>query len=279
VAIAHPQPERSSSLLFGRLSPRSLKLRETVPPAIAMSFAVDPVAEGIRFPPGPIESDEPPLESDLHRDQIDLLIRLLRWWWRERDDVYISGNLTVYYDEQQLKRRNFRGPDFFVVLGAEKRDRLSWVVWHEGGCYPDVIIELLSPTTAEVDRTTKKELYQNIFRTPNYFWFDPVSLEFCGFHFVRGLYQPLEPNERGWLWSEPLNLFLGIDNRKLRFFTPEGVLVLLPEEELGQQVEQERLRVEQERLRAEQECLRAERAEAELARLRAQLAGDAPREP
>ncbi len=36
----------------------------------------------IPFPPDDLWSDEPPLESDLHRDQIDLLIRLIRWWFR-----------------------------------------------------------------------------------------------------------------------------------------------------------------------------------------------------
>ncbi len=246
-----------------------------------MAFAVDPAAEGLRFPPSEIESNEPPLESDFHRDQIDLLIRLLRWWWRERQDVYISGNLTVYYDEQQLKRRNFRGPDFFVVLGAEKRDRLSWVVWHEGGAYPHVIVELLSPTTAKVDRGKKKALYQDTFRTPNYFWFDPVSLEFQGFQLRRGVYEAIEPNSRGWLWSEPLQLFLGIHERKLRFFTPTGDLVALPEEELAhqatqarQRAEQERQRAEQERQRAEQERQRAEQAEQALAELRARLQGE-----
>ncbi len=245
-----------------------------------MAFAVDPAAEGLRFPPSEIESNEPPLESDFHRDQIDLLIRLLRWWWRERQDVYISGNLTVY-DEQQLKRRNFRGPDFFVVLGAEKRDRLSWVVWHEGGAYPHVIVELLSPTTAKVDRGKKKALYQDTFRTPNYVWFDPVSLEFQGFQLRRGVYEAIEPNSRGWLWSEPLQLFLGIHERKLRFFTPTGDLVALPEEELAhqatqarQRAEQERQRAEQERQRAEQERQRAEQAEQALAELRARLQGE-----
>ncbi|MDJ0729778.1 MAG: Uma2 family endonuclease, partial [Crocosphaera sp.] len=39
-----------------------------------------------------------------------------------------------------------------------------------------------------------------------------------------------EPNEKGWLWSQQLGLYLGIDNNQLRFFTPEGKLVLTPEE-------------------------------------------------
>ena len=48
------------------------------------------------FLPGDLWSDEPPLESDLHRDQIELLISILKLWWRERQDFYASGNLTVY---------------------------------------------------------------------------------------------------------------------------------------------------------------------------------------
>ncbi len=47
----------------------------------------------------------------------------------------------------------------------------------EGGKYPNVIVEILSDSTANIDRTKKKILYQNTFRTPNYFWFDPESLE------------------------------------------------------------------------------------------------------
>ncbi|MEH2120307.1 MAG: hypothetical protein V7K46_19545 [Nostoc sp.] len=32
-------------------------------------------------PYGNILNDELPLESDLHREQIDLLIRILKLWW------------------------------------------------------------------------------------------------------------------------------------------------------------------------------------------------------
>lgn len=211
----------------------------------------------IQFPPGDLWSDEPPLESDLHREQIDLLIRLLKWWWRDRQDFYVSGNLTIYFNERQLKSRDFRGPDFFVVLGTEKRDRKSWVVWEEEGKYPNVLLELLSDSTATIDKGLKKQIYQDIFRTPNYFWFDPKTLEFVGFHLVDGEYQAIEPNPQGWLWSQQLGLYLGIQDSKLRFFTAEGNLIPLPEEDAQYQVEQERQR--------------AERAEQELENLRAQL--------
>ncbi|NER81839.1 MAG: Uma2 family endonuclease [Leptolyngbya sp. SIO1D8] len=184
----------------------------------------------IIFPPGDLESDEPPLETDLHRDQIDLLIRLLKWLWQDRQDFYASGNLTVYYSPRQRKSEDFRGPDFFVVLGTERKPRKSWVVWEEGGKYPNIIVELLSESTAGSDRSLKKQIYQDIFRTPDYFWFDPHTLEFQGFHLVDGTYQALQPNEQGQLWSQQLGLYLGVCDRQLRFFTPEGKRVPTPEE-------------------------------------------------
>jgi Uma2 family endonuclease len=185
---------------------------------------------GVVFPPGDLYSDEPPLETDLHRDQIDLLIRLLRWHWQQRQDFYVSGNTTVYYSPYQRKSEDFRGPDFFVVLGTERKSRKSWVVWEEEGKYPNVIVELLSDSTAKTDRGLKKQIYQDIFRTPDYFWFDPDSLEFKGFHLLDGTYHDLQPNEQGQLWSKQLNLHLGICDRQLRFFTPEGHLIPTPEE-------------------------------------------------
>ena len=188
------------------------------------------VVNDMIWPPGDLYSDEPPLETDLHRDQIDLLIRLLKAFWSERQDFYASGNLTIYYSPKQLKSEHFRGPDFFVVLGAEQRPRKSWTVWEEGGQYPNVIVELLSDSTAKTDRGLKKQIYQDIFRTPDYFWFDPHSLEFAGFHLLDGEYQALEPTAQGWLWSQQLGLYLGIHQGQLRFFTPEGELVPSPEE-------------------------------------------------
>lgn len=228
--------------------------------------------EDVRFPPGDLDSNEPPLESELHLRQILLLIQSLEWLWRgqgstARPDFYAFGNLTIYYSPRQRKSKYFRGPDFFVVLGTDPKPRKSWVVWEEDGKYPNVIIELLSDSTAEVDRGLKKQIYQDTFRTPDYFWFDPNTLEFCGFHLVDGQYRELLFNERRWLWSEQLQLFLGIQEEKLRFFTPDGQLVQMPQE--AAMLEQQR--AESERQRAESERQRAENAEALLARYQEQF--------
>lgn len=190
----------------------------------------DQKCDDIVFPPGDLWSDEPAVESYLHLQQLLLLLKCLDWWWRNRNDYFAAGNLTVYFSPNQRKSEDFRGPDFFVVLDTERKPRKSWVIWEEGGKYPNMIVELLSPSTADTDRGLKKQIYQDIFRTFDYFWFDPNTQEFAGFHLVEGKYQPLEPNSQGWLWSQQLELFLGIYQQQLRFFTSDGQLIPTPEE-------------------------------------------------
>ncbi|KAM3115006.1 Uma2 family endonuclease [Phormidesmis sp. 146-33] len=173
-----------------------------------------------------LDSDEPEMETSAHYDQLALLVTCLEWLWRDRDDFFIGANLTLYFSRQQLKNRDFRGPDFFLVQQTQNHPRRSWVVWEEDGRYPDLIIELLSDETANVDRGLKKNLYQDRFRTHEYFWFSPDSLEFAGFRLVSQHYQPISPNDQGLLWSEALGLYLGIHDRQLRYFTPQGDLAL-----------------------------------------------------
>jgi Uma2 family endonuclease len=221
-------------------------------------------------PPCDLYSDEPEMESHLHLRQMLLLIACLDWLWRDRTDYFASGNLTIYYSQKRIKNRDFRGPDFFVVKGVEQRPRRSWTIWEEDGRYPDLIIEILSDSTAEVDRTTKKELYQSTFRTPEYFWFDPNSLEFQGFYLIRNQYQPIAPNAQGWLWSEQLDLFLGIYDRQLRYFTANGELVPTPQEAALLEQQQRQMAEQQRQLaeeRAEQEANRAAQLAAKLREL------------
>ncbi|MBH8566188.1 Uma2 family endonuclease [Nostoc sp. CENA67] len=214
------------------------------------------ISQDVIFPPSDLYSDEPPLETELHLRQIILLLTCLEWLWRDRNDFYAAGNLTIYYSPHQRKSKDFRGPDFFVVLGCERKTRKSWVVWEENGKYPNVIVEIISQSTANTDRGLKKQIYQDIFRTPDYFWFDPYTLEFAGYHLVDGEYQPLQASGQGHLWSHQLGLYLGIHEGLLRFFTPGGELVPTPEE-TAEQAEQ----------RAQQEAEKAERLAAKLREL------------
>lgn len=192
-------------------------------------------------------SDEPEMESSLHYAQLALLVSCLEWLWRDRQDFFIGANLTIYFSRQQLKNRDFRGPDFFLVKDVEKRPRRSWVVWEEEGNYPDLIIELLSDSTAAIDRGLKKNLYESRFRTPEYFWFSPETLEFQGYRIDGGRYILIEPNDQGWLWSQELELYLGVVDQKLRYLSQESELIPTPAEA----AQQAQLQAEQERQRSE----------------------------
>ncbi len=201
-----------------------------------------------------LESNEPEMESSLHYAQLALLVACLEWLWRERTDFFIGANLTIYFSREQLKNKDFRGPDFFLVKQTAKRPRRSWVVWEEGGQYPDLIIELLSDATVQKDRTLKKTLYQDRFRTPEYFWFSPDTLEFEGFQLVNHHYEPIPPDGQGRRWSQVLGLYLGVNQGKLRYFQANGDLVPTPDEAAAQaqiQAKQAQAQVQQAQARAD----------------------------
>jgi Uma2 family endonuclease len=227
------------------------------------------------FPPDEllISEDGVPLESDWHRIQIGLLVELAGQHFYGRDDYFAGGNMFIYFNEEQARNKDFRGPDFFFVWGASPMPlRPHWTIWKEGGRYPNLIVELLSPSMAELDRTTKKDVYEQIFRTPEYYCYDPETRKLEGWHLNPDAYEPLTANDKGWLWSEQLELWLGVwngtymnrDAAWLRFHNPAGVLVPTIGELAAQQVGAAEHQLGELRRRAEV-------AEAELARLTAQL--------
>jgi Uma2 family endonuclease len=223
-----------------------------------------------------IFDDGESLETNQHRVAMNVLIRSYQQYRAEQTDFYVGGNMFIYYSSTQVKNRDFRGPDFFVVLDVDgERERLGWVVWEEEGRYPDVIVELMSPSTANVDLGIKKQLYDRVFKTQDYYVYNPFdATSLLGWH-RSDTYQPITPDERGWLWCETLGLWLGtwqgtIDRETtswLRFFDSTGALVLLPEEAAAQRAEVEAQRAEVEAQRAEVEAQRAERLAARLREL------------
>ena len=233
--------------------------------------------------------DGEPLETWRHWLQIAILIQSLRLHWAERRNWFIAGNMFVYFSLAQIRNQDFRGPDVFVVLDVAditERERKSWVVWEEGKA-PDVVIELLSESTAAFDKTEKKRIYQDQMRVPEYYWYDVFTGELAGFALRDGRYEPLQPDAQGRLRSEVLDLLLvsrestvaGVTAPWLRWATPDGAILPDPEELAAQQqarAEQEQAHAEEERARAEQERLRAEEALRRVAELEALLGRDRP---
>ncbi len=219
-----------------------------------------------------LEGDGEPLESDWHVVQIHLLDELVRQLWHGRTDFFCGGNMFIYYSLRQAQsvrrgRPLYKGPDFFVVKGVDgTKPRKYWAVWEEEGRYPNVIVELLSPTTASKDKQDNLRLYAETFRTPEYFWYDVETGELAGFRLSNGDYAPIEPNERGWLWSRELGAWLGVwhgvyQGRRypwLRLYHTDGSLVPTAAEAERQRAEQALQQAEAERQRAEQALQQAE---------------------
>ncbi len=179
-----------------------------------MAFERDTSLVPIR-PPGEDElpyDDGEPMESQRHRKQMDLLIEALELSWKDRDDVFVSGNMAIYFSELQAKKNDFRGPDVFVVLDTVRRERKSWVVWQEDGRTPDVVIELLSETTEKVDRTDKMRIYAKLLHVPEYYLFDPFTgvLEAYALELATMSYAPVAPGANGDVVSRRLHLGLGV---------------------------------------------------------------------
>ena len=205
-----------------------------------------------------------PMETERHVLQMFLLIETLRAYWEGRDDVYVGGNMFVYFSPDQVYTHDFRGPDVFVAQGVKKRERKSWVVWQEGKP-PDVVIELMSESTADFDKTEKKRIYQDKLQAPEYFLYDPFEYYLFGYSLRNGRYEPIAPDASGRLISEQLGLALqvwegiyaDVPARWLRWATLDGALLPTGEE-----------LAEEEKLRAQEAERRAEELEATLARYR-----------
>lgn len=254
----------------------------------------------LRIPTLPTEDDLPcddgePMETLRHRLQMELLIHSLDPWARARGDCFVGGNMFLYFSSEQLRGKAFRGPDFFVALGVSPRERKSWVVWDEEKG-PDLIVELLSESTAHTDKTEKKRIYQDRLRVAEYFWYDPWNPDdFAGFTLDDGRYRPLLPRAPGRIPSPLLGLDLcwwdgwygGVEARWVRWATTEGEL--LPTEAEAAKSEAQAARSEAASAKAQAQAAalglaaeadraasaeaRAREAEVELARLRALLQG------
>jgi Uma2 family endonuclease len=245
--------------------------------SITARYLSEPVE--VPLPPDNLrETDEVPLETAWHRDEIGLLIESVVCRLEERTDYYVGGNMFIYFGSKQAGDWSYRGPDFFFVWGVDgSRPRRYWAIWDEGGKYPDLLIELLSPSTAQEDLTTKKDLYERTFHTPEYFCYDPDARRLLGWRLQGTQYQEIAADERGRMWCQTLNLWLGTWegvylNRQatwLRFFDAQGQLVPI-------KAEREHEWAEQEHRQAEHERQRVAALEAEVARLKALLAQPAP---
>ncbi len=206
-------------------------------------------------------------------------------------DWWCGADMFLYFNFDMVKNKDLRGPDFFFVKGVPKRDRKSYVVWEEGGHFPNFIVEIVSESTEDKDYGEKKSLYERVFQTPEYFIVDLEREAVVGWRLTAGKYRKIAP-VGGKLRCEQLGLELGfcadsilhgspLEERRQfpRLFYYDGRLAATLAEAERDKAEDERRKAEasatvaeDERRKAEVSEKRARDAEASNSELRKELA-------
>ena len=221
-------------------------------------------------------------ETDAQGIPLMYAVTGLRDYFRRRPDVYVSGNLLIYYEEGNVHASV--APDVFVVFGVPNHTRPIYKMWEEGKS-PDFVMEITSRHTRHKDQGAKRELYRSL-GVQEYWQYDPTGdyLEppLRGLRLVGGEYKALAETRMGdgslEMYSPTLGLEVRIEERKLRFHDSEAgenILTLTESNEdrrkqrlARQQAEQDRQLEQLARQRAE-DALHA--AETQVAELRALL--------
>ena len=78
-----------------------------------------------------------------------------------------------------------------------------------------------------------------------------------GYRLMGDFYQEIPLTPSGKRWSEQLQLFLGVENEKLCYFTPEEELILSPDQ-LARREQQRAIQAQQQAEQAQQQAEQAQ---------------------
>ncbi|MGL6096597.1 MAG: Uma2 family endonuclease, partial [Fimbriiglobus sp.] len=135
---------------------------------------------------------------------------------------------------------------------------------------PDVVFEITSARTQDMDLGGKWDIYQDVWKVKEYFLFDPLDEyldpPLLGYRLVKGEFQPINP-VGGVLASKALGITIARDGPRLILRDAKTGAELLTRDEL---------KAARQIAAAEQ---KASAAEAEVARLTAELAALRKRKP
>jgi len=119
-------------------------------------------------------------------------------------------------------------PDLMIILGLRERKRPGGIYYiADEGVIPVLVGEITSPETRSNDLGIKVDYYYQA-GIPWYIIVDHKDLEkkglikLLGYRHEPGGYAEMTPNEKGWLWIEPVKHWLGVEGKEVRFFDPLG---------------------------------------------------------
>jgi Uma2 family endonuclease len=176
-------------------------------------MAAIPLQQDVEYP---YSDGQPMAESEIHLNEMLDLIAALKRRYQEQPDVYVAGNMFLYY--RKGDPRSVVAPDVFLVRGVSKRKRKSYKLWEEGRA-PSLAIEVTSDSTSDEDVGKKKTCYEML-GVEEYILHDPegdyLKPRLQGFRLSRGRYEPIPRRMDGSLESRVTGLTLQIEGKNLR---------------------------------------------------------------
>jgi Uma2 family endonuclease len=213
----------------------------------------------------PDSDGRPMADNTLQYEWIVTIKGNLDLLFRADPAVFVAGDHLIYAVKGDPKKR--RAPDAYVAFGRPKGHRGSYKVWVEGGVFPQVIFEVLSPNNTAEEMRKKKVFYRH-FGAEEYYVLDPDASTLEGF--LRSGRRFLRVKKMNGYVSPRLGIRFEVGGPEVRIFNPDGTR-FLSFVELGElaAAETERANTEAKRADAEQKRAETEKRKADAEAIRA----------
>ncbi len=196
--------------------------------------------DGVYYPE---EREDDMGETSIHISLLANLLNILKFYFKEREDVFLSGNMNLYYQEGNPYK--WFAPDLLVAFGVPKVERSSYLLWREE-VFPQVIFEIASDKTWRKDVIEKFGMYEK-FGAEEYYILDSefafLSAPLMAFHRKGGKLVEVEITDDK-VFSPRLGLEIVRTENTFRLFNPDTNEFLRTLEESENEVEKLKAEIE-----------------------------------
>ena len=196
----------------------------------------------------PEERDDEIGESSVHIKLLANLLSILKLYFKNRQDVFLSGNMNLYFEKGNS--RKWFAPDLLVAFGVPNVERSSNLLFREQ-VFPQVIIEIASEKTWRNDIDEKLRTYEK-YGAEEYYVFDPeyayLSAPLMAYRRENDKLSPVKISDDR-IFSPRLGLEIVWTENSFRLYSPNTNEFLRDLEE--SEAEIERLKAEIKRLKAQ----------------------------
>lgn len=171
-------------------------------------------------------------QTTIHAEVIRYLIAVLEWFLQERS-VKMVSEFSFYQDPDDPQEVPIT-PDVAVVENPpENIDEIASYTIREDGPSPSIVFEVSSQKTWKKDVETKPADYAGL-GVKEYFVFDPHKKQVWNKEWRKhgrivgwrlnalGKMEPIPKEANGWLWSEQLESFIGVEDARPRLYDRTG---------------------------------------------------------